>query len=154
MIEQGMAAMKRALEAPTRGLPRVLLSASIAAPDGEPPEERVAKPQVPKTVELVRGYTLLGTIDVKPGEGDLPWHSGTFHPLAEFEAVRELFERELRLLRANTADDPGQWEEWEAVHAELHDPGMRLQSADKSWMADEILIHIDGQEAWWRIGAD
>ncbi len=107
--------------------------------------------ELPRTLELVRGYTLLGTIDVKPKEADQPWYSGAFHPLAEFEAVRGLFELELRLLQGNTSDDPAQWDEWEAVHAELHEPGMRLQSADKSYAADEILIHIDGKEAWWRI---
>lgn len=111
----------------------------------------MAKSQLPKTLELVRGHTLLGTIDVKPKEADLPWYSGAFHPRAEFEAVRGLFERELKLLQGNTADDPAQWDEWEDVHAELHEPGMRLQSADKSYAADEILIHIDGKEAWWRI---
>jgi hypothetical protein len=108
------------------------------------------KTQLPKTLELVRGPALLGTIDVKPGEGDLPWSSGAFHPSADFEAVRSLFERELLLLQGNTDDDAGQWDEWEAVNAELHEPGMRLQTPDKSYAVDEILIHIDGEEAWWR----
>lgn len=108
------------------------------------------KQQLPKTLELVRGYTLLGTIDVKPGDGDLPWSSGAFHPSAEFEAVRGLFERELLLLQGNTDDDAVQWDEWESVNAELHEPGMRLQSPDKSYATEEILIHIDGKEAWWR----
>jgi hypothetical protein len=27
---------------------------------------------------------------------------------------------------------------------------MRLQARDESYEADEILIHIDGKEAWWR----
>ena len=43
-----------------------------------------------------------------------------------------------------------QWDDWEAVHSELHEPGLRLQSRDNSYEADEILIHIDGTEAWWR----
>ncbi len=89
--------------------------------------------QVPGKLELVRGDALLGSIDVKPGEGDLPWYSGVFHPTAEFEGVRELFEYELRLLRANTANDSAQWDDWEAVNAELHDPGLRLQAPDKSY---------------------
>lgn len=105
---------------------------------------------MPATLELVRGDAVLGTIDVKPGEADYPWYSGVFHPSAAFEAVRDLFDQELQLLRANTGDDSAQWDDWEAVHAELHEPGMRLQARDESYEADEILIHIDGQEAWWR----
>jgi hypothetical protein len=108
--------------------------------------------QQPEDLDLVRGDALLGSIKVKPGGLDHPWSSGVFTPTAEFESVRELFEHELTLLRANTSDDPEQWEDWEAVHEELHEPGIRLQSRDKAYQADEILIHIDGAEAWWRLG--
>lgn len=110
----------------------------------------MSRQQVPEALELVRGNAVLGTIEVKPGEGDFPWYSGAFHPSAEFERVRNLFEQELRLLRANTSNDSAQWDDWEAVHAELHEPGMWLQSPDKKYEASEILIHIDGAEAWWR----
>jgi hypothetical protein len=110
----------------------------------------VAKQQFPQTLQLYRGNSLLGAIDVKPGDGDLPWRSGTFRPSEGFDAVRDLFEQELRLLRANEADDSALWDDWEAVHAELHDPGIRLESKDGSYFADEILIHINGSEAWWR----
>lgn len=106
--------------------------------------------KVPNTLELVRGGVILGVIEVKPGDGDLPWRSGAFRPSAEFETVRDLFEHELQLLRDNTTNDSAQWDAWEAAHAELHDPGLRLQSSDKSYAADEILIHIEGSEAWWR----
>ena len=110
----------------------------------------MSKHQLPEKLELVRGDALLGSIDVKPGEGDFPWYSGVFHPSAAFEAVRDLFEQELSLIRANISDDPSQWDEWEAVNAQLHDPGLRLQAPDKSYQASDILIHIDGAEAWWR----
>jgi hypothetical protein len=106
--------------------------------------------EVPRNLKLVRGSTTLGTIEVKPGAADFPWYSGAFHPTPEFEAVRDLFREELRLLRENSSDDSALWDEWEAVHAQLHDPGLRLEDADKSYSADEILIHIDGSEAWWR----
>jgi hypothetical protein len=108
------------------------------------------KQQTPRTLRLFRGDALLGVIDVKPGDGDLPWRTGSFQPSADFEAVRELFEQELRLLRANEADDSALWDDWEAVHAELHEPGIRLEATDRSYTADEILIHINGSEAWWR----
>ncbi len=106
--------------------------------------------EMPRTLHLVRGKEVLGTIEVKPGEADYPWFSGAFQPNPEFEAVRELFDRELRLLRANKNDDSAQWDDWEAVHEELVEPGLKLQEADGPYVAEEILIHIDGGEAWWR----
>lgn len=105
---------------------------------------------LPESLELVRGDVLLGTIAVKPGAADFPWYSGAFSPAPGFEPVRQLFEHELELLRANTTDDSAQWEAWEDAHAELHGPGLQLRARDRSWQADEILIHIDGGEAWWR----
>lgn len=106
---------------------------------------------LPATLHLIRGATNLGTITVKPGGADYPWYNGAFEPTPEFSAVRELFEQELTLLRANESDDAAQWDEWEDVHAELHDPGLKLRAPDMSFQADEILIHLDGAEAWWRI---
>jgi hypothetical protein len=110
----------------------------------------VSKHQMPEFLDLVRGNVVLGTIDVRKGEADFPWYSGVFHAAAEFEQVRDLFERELALLKANTSDDSAQWDDWEDVHAELHEPGLRLEARDKAYSADEILIHINGNEAWWR----
>ncbi|WP_171160162.1 hypothetical protein [Usitatibacter palustris] len=106
--------------------------------------------QIPKTLNLVRGETLLGTIDVKPGTADVPWFSGAFHATPEFESVRDLFERELQLLQENSNDDSATWDDWEEVHAEIIDPGLRLQAPDSSYVVEDILIHIDGAEAWWR----
>lgn len=105
---------------------------------------------MPQTLRLVRGDVLLGTIAVKPKDAKSPWQSGGFAPAPAFEDVRELFAHELRVLKANTNDDPAQWDEWEAVHARLHEPGLRLEAEDDSFIADDILIHIEGTEAWWR----
>ena len=110
----------------------------------------MARQEVPGTLQLVRGDEVIGTVEVKPGGADLPWHSGAFHPSAGFGAVRALFENELQLIRANTTDDPAQWDAWEAVNARLHEPGLRLQAPDLSYVIDDILIHIDDTEAWWR----
>ena len=106
--------------------------------------------QMPEVLSLIRGDTVLGTIKVNPGNADFPWFSGSFSATPAFEGVRDLFERELQLLRANENDDSATWDDWEAVHAELHDPGLRLSAPDSSYIADEILIHINGDEAWWR----
>lgn len=106
--------------------------------------------EIPKVLSLIRGDTILGTIEVNPGNADFPWFSGTFRAAPEFESVRHLFERELQLLRENSTDDSATWDDWEEIHAELHDPGLRLSAPDSSYVADEILIHINGAEAWWR----
>lgn len=111
----------------------------------------MSKQRMPGTLNLLRGNVVLGTIEVSKGEADLPWYSGVFHASPEFEAVRGLFEQELRLLQANTTDDSAQWDDWEAVHAELHEPGIRLEATDGTYVADEILVHINGTEAWWRL---
>ena len=108
--------------------------------------------QLPDTLNLVRGDTVLGTIAVNRGGADYPWFSGAFAAAPEFEEVRELFERELEMLRANSNDDPAAWDDWESVHAELHDPGLFLCAPDSSYRAEDILIHINGSEAWWRTG--
>ena len=105
---------------------------------------------MPQKLQLVRGSAILGTIDVNFDKADLPWYSGVFNPTPEFDSVRDLFEHELELLRANTEDDSDQWDAWEAAHEELHGPGLRLQAADRSYESGELLIHIDGKEAWWR----
>lgn len=104
----------------------------------------------PVSLKLMRGDVVLGTIDVNPGEADYPWYSGKFHPTPAFETVRDLFAEELALLRANSTDDSALWDDWEAVHEDLHAPGVRLEGPDSKFAATELLIHIDGAEAWWR----
>jgi hypothetical protein len=106
--------------------------------------------KIPDTLRLVRGDKLLGTVALKPIEPGSPWRSGAFSPTLAFQSAKSLFDHELQLLRANTNDDPAQWDEWEAAHEELHEPGLRLESEDRSFVADEILVHIEGGELWWR----
>lgn len=106
--------------------------------------------QLPRNLELLRGDAVLGTIEVSASHADFPWYSGKFVAAPAFEAVRPLFERELKLIRANTTDDSEQWDDWEVVHAELHEPGVRLVAPAEGYEADDILIHITGTEAWWR----
>jgi hypothetical protein len=103
---------------------------------------------IPGTLDLVRGDKILGTVVVDAAACDFPWYAGSFKPTEDFEAVRELFEGELALLRANTDDKS--WDEWEAMYDELSDPGLRLQSRDGGYVADGLIIHVSGAEAWWR----
>ena len=106
--------------------------------------------KLPASLDLVRGEVLLGSIDVKPGGADFPWSSGVFHPTPEFGTVRNLFAHELALLRANEGDNSAQWDDWEAVYDELVGPGLKLRAADGGFEDGDLLIHIDGAEAWWR----
>ena len=67
----------------------------------------------------------------------------------QFE-VRALFAQELALLKANEADDQAQWDDWEEIYETLVEPGLRLRAADGAFLEGELLIHIDGTDAWWR----
>jgi hypothetical protein len=111
----------------------------------------MANRKLPPSLDLLRGEVLLGRIDVKPGGADGPWSSGTFHPAPQFASVRDLFARELALLKANENDDAAQWDDWEAVYDELAAPGLRLFTEEAGGAGhEELIIHIDGAEAWWR----
>lgn len=95
---------------------------------------------------LCRDDQLLG--ELTASSPDFPWHQGNFHPTPAFEEVRSLFERELVLMNAE------KWVEWEAVWTAIYDLGVKLRPAsarDASEDISEFLLHIDGDEAWWRI---
>ncbi|MEV7437425.1 hypothetical protein [Streptomyces griseoviridis] len=76
-------------------------------------------------------------------DADFPWLSGTFTPGPGFDAVRDLFARELAL--AQGAEE--RWEEWEKVYAEI-ERQVSLSSPDGP--VPEFLLHIDGGKAWFR----
>ena len=91
---------------------------------------------------LYRGGVLLGSLTST--DDDFPWHNGTFVPAPAFEQVRPLFDRELALLNADRMDE---WETaWEAVAA----LGLRMEPVTGGADIDEFLLHIEGQQAWWR----
>ena len=106
--------------------------------------------KMPATLDLVRGDVLLGSIEIKPEAADFPWQAGAFRPLSAFEEVRGLFAQELALLKANESDDAAQWDDWEAIYETIVEPGVRLRAADGAYLEGDLLIHIDGGEAWWR----
>jgi hypothetical protein len=98
---------------------------------------------------LYRDDQLLG--ELTAASPDFPWHQGDFHPTPAFEEVRPLFERELELL---DLVDGEQMAQWEAVWTAIYDLGVQLRPAsarDASEDISEFLLHIDGDEAWWRI---
>ncbi|WP_169978299.1 hypothetical protein [Tautonia rosea] len=88
---------------------------------------------------------LLGTIDLAGGASDFPWSGGTFLSEPEFESVRGLFTEEL----AQFERDPG--EPWERLYAEIVRPGLWLEQVGSGVTHHQVLIHIDGDRAWFRI---
>ena len=92
--------------------------------------------------QLFRGERRLG--DLTRIDADFPWWSGIFEPTPAFEEVRPLFDREREQLEADAIEEWGQV--WDAIAA----PGLRLEPTDGRGPITEFLVHIDGQNAWWR----
>ncbi|MFH9570908.1 hypothetical protein [Streptomyces sp. NPDC017230] len=77
-------------------------------------------------------------------DADFPWLSGRFRAGPGFDAVQDLFAREIALVER---DDEGHREEWETVYAEI-ERRVRLVSPDGP--VAEFLLHIQGERAWFR----
>jgi hypothetical protein len=90
---------------------------------------------------VYRGKTFLGTL-TRTG-GDMPWWEGTFEPAPGFRAVRAMFDRERQLLDADRMD------EWQEAYDVLA-AGLRMEPVDGREPITELLLHIDGRQAWWR----
>ena len=75
---------------------------------------------------------------------DQPWFLGRFEPLGGFEAVRGRFERQLYLLEQKD------WAAFEELWAELCGLGLTLERPGTGEVASEFLLHIQGQDAWFR----
>ena len=76
--------------------------------------------------------------------GDFPWLNARIRAMAGFEAVRPLFEEELRALE-HIDDDLGSWQAaYDRIRRSvtLHYPEGRP--------VPEFLLHVDGEDAWWR----
>jgi hypothetical protein len=92
--------------------------------------------------QLVRGEELLAELVVTGG--DFPWLNAKVRPATGFDEVRPLFQDELRLLD-HLEDEP---ELWEAAYRRITEV-MRLLAPDRR-PVPEFLLHIEGEDAWWR----
>lgn len=95
-----------------------------------------------KPWRLMRGEELLAELAVTGG--DFPWLRARVRAMPGFEAVRPLFEDELRAL-ARIDDDLGAWQAaYDRIRraANLHYPEGRP--------VPEFMLHVDGEDAWWR----
>jgi hypothetical protein len=78
--------------------------------------------------------------------GDFPWLNARIRAMPGFEAVRPLSGEELRAL-GHIDDDVGSWQAaYDRIRGavSLHNPDGRP--------VPEVLLHVDGKDAWWRWG--
>jgi hypothetical protein len=82
--------------------------------------------------------------DLVVDSGDFPWLNAQVYPHRGFDDVRPLFVEELRLLDGidNHLDA------WEAAYQQVR-ATVTLRYPDGRTVP-EFLLHIDGEEAWWR----
>ena len=94
-------------------------------------------------LHLYRGDKMLGT--VTHTTDDFPWHWGTFGPSQNFLEVKHLFDKELSLVESGELDD-----KWEEIWSEINTPELHLVSVSGEKEITNFLIHINGNETWWR----
>lgn len=92
--------------------------------------------------QLWRGEDLLGKLT--SCTSDFPWLNCKFEPCASFAELSAFFEEELRLLNAED------WVAWEQAYEKIRALKLRLVSAKEDQEIDEFLLHIDGDQAWFR----
>jgi hypothetical protein len=93
-------------------------------------------------LHLKRGDELLGVLLSKAT--DFPWVSCAFEPTASFEEVRPLFDEELKLLDADLMDA------WQSANDCVNALGLQLIDTKDDKDIGEFLLHIRGNEAWFR----
>jgi hypothetical protein len=81
--------------------------------------------------------------DLVVTEADFPWLYSRFVPLGDCAAVRSLFDEELRLLELDDDVDA-----WESAYREVT-RAVALAAPDGR-RVPAFLLHVSGDEAWWR----
>lgn len=92
--------------------------------------------------QLRRGEDLLGRLNSYAS--DFPWVHCKFEPSASFAELRPLFDEELRLL---DGEDIVAWEE---AYEKIRALNLRLVAMNGGDEIGDFLLHIDGDEAWFR----
>ena len=91
---------------------------------------------------LKRGGTTLGTL--RPYNTDFPWINCKFDPTQGFDEIKPLFEEELRLL------DAEDFTAFEEAYEKIRALGLSLVPVDGGQIIKDFLLHISGDEAWFR----
>ncbi|MEU9146995.1 hypothetical protein [Streptomyces sp. NPDC048349] len=92
------------------------------------------------TWRLLRRGALLGTVTVT--EADFPWLRGRFAPEPAFAEVKPWFDEVLALMAAGEYG-----ERFDAAYEVI---ARALTLASPTGPVAEFLLHIDGEEAWFR----
>jgi hypothetical protein len=95
---------------------------------------------VGETWRLCRGEELLGEIHLQ--DGDFPWVHGIFRPRPAFAEVKPWFDEELELVESDR-----NMKAWDAVYDRITN-SLSLVAPDGP--VAEFLLHIRGDEAWFR----
>lgn len=74
---------------------------------------------------------------------DQPWQHCSFVPTSSFSEIEHLFRQELKLLNED------RMEEWETVCEAIDSLNLVLRTEGGEEFR-EFLLHIDGDEAWFR----
>jgi len=104
-------------------------------------------PDIGEVWQLRRGDVLLGEITIT--EPDWPWLYGRFVAEEAFEAVASLFAEELTLSQVINHDDSEEAvDAWEAAYGQISETLTLISPTGRP--VAEYLLHIDGDNAWFR----
>jgi hypothetical protein len=95
-----------------------------------------------ETWRLYKGEQLIAELVVT--DQDFPWLNARLEAKPGFEALRSLFDEEVRLAEA-VKDN---MDAWEAAYNRVRE-AVSLAAPDGR-RVPEFLLHIEGEEAWWR----
>ena len=95
-----------------------------------------------KSWRLKRDKELLGTLTCQ--SSDQPWIVCQFQAELAFRQYSDLFEEELDILNRD------EMHLWEQAYQKIIDLGLTLEAVDAVESITDFLLHIDGEEAWFR----
>lgn len=94
--------------------------------------------------QLKQKNQLLGTL--RQYDSDFPWINCKFEPTEAFQQFKPLFDEELEFMKS----EPFDIEEWDAAYRKIIDLNLRLIDLTDETSITEFLLHIKGDEAWFR----
>jgi hypothetical protein len=111
-------------------------------------QHRVALNAIPRSKFAVQRWNLLKG-DIRIGSlthtrSDQPFHYYHFEPTAAFAEIAPLFATELRSLNGTDA------EQWVRDYERIGQLKLALVSPDGSAQLDHFVLHVSGNEAWFR----